>query len=93
MCGPSTRRAASGKLAGLMQYYAGLISLHSKVKIESLGQISTQPPATSDRKSQYHNKWLHLFTPDSLKFSKTSSKRNSCGVPHGGVHCLRFAVK
>lgn len=54
-----------------MQYYAGLISLHSKVKIESLGLISTQPPTPSDMKSKCYKERLHLFTPDSLNFNKT----------------------
>lgn len=90
MCGPSTRRAASGKLAGLMQNYAGLISLLGKVKIESLELISTQPPCPLRQKSQCHKEWLHLFTLDPLHFNKTSSKRDSCGVSHRGVHCLRF---
>lgn len=66
MCGPSTRRAASGKLAGLVQYDVGLISLHARVKIGGLGLIFC--PLIRHEITKYHKGSLHLFTPGSLRF-------------------------
>lgn len=83
MCGPSTRRAASGKLAGLVQYNVGLISLHARVKIGGLGLIFLPPP--SDMKSQSITRdgcsclLLHL-----LGSNETSSKRETAVVCHAG---------
>lgn len=81
MCGPSTRRAASGKLAGLVQYYVGLISLHG-VKIGGLGLIFLPPP-TSDMKSQsvMRDGCICLLL-DLLGFNKISSKREIAVLRH-----------
>lgn len=73
MCGPSVCKAASGKLAGLVQYNVGLASVHARMKIGVLGLIyPSSPPSAIVRReiAKCYKGWLSLFAPGTFRFQQ-----------------------